>query len=162
MATYVDEAGDKILEKQMSPADLLLGRKTFDIFTSYWPQHADNWPGINEVNKYVVSRTHKKSDWMNSVFLKGLADIKKLKKPQAAYIKVWGSTNLVQILLKDDLLNESWLNNYPITLGKGKKLFDKGTTPAAFTLTESFVTPGKVIMAHCKRAGKINTGTVGA
>ncbi len=161
-APYFDEASGKAMEKQMKPADLLLGRKTFKIFASYWPEHADMWPGINEVTKYVLSRTMKKSDWKNSVFLKSLADIKKLKDAEGADIKVWGSGKLVQLLLKHDLVDEFWLNIYPLTLGKGKKLFDKGAIPAAFTLTESSVTPSGVIIANYKRAGKVRTGTVGA
>ena len=78
VAPYFDEVSGKVMEKQMKPADLLLGRKTFEIFASYWPEHEHGWPGINDVTKYVMSRTRKKTDWKNSVFLKSLADIKKL------------------------------------------------------------------------------------
>ncbi|MGE5621014.1 MAG: dihydrofolate reductase family protein [archaeon] len=161
-APYADETSGKFMEKQMEPADLLLGRKTFEIFASYWPEHADNWPGINDVTKYVVSRTMEKSDWKNSVFLKSLADIEKLKNSNGSDIKVWGSGKLIQLLLEHDLVDELWLNIYPLTLGKGKKLFDNGTIPAAFKLRESFVTPGGVIMANYMRAGEVRTGTVGA
>ena len=80
VAPYFDEVYGKVMEKQMKPADLLLGRKTFEIFAHYWPKHANGWPGINDVTKYVMSKTMKKSDWKNSVFLKRLADIEKLKK----------------------------------------------------------------------------------
>jgi len=156
---YSDEASGKVMVKQMAPADLLLGRKTFEIFASYWPEHADNWKGINDVTKYVVSRTMKKSDWKNSVFLKSLAEIKKLKNSEGSDIKVWGSGNLVQLLLKHDLVDELWLKIYPITLGKGKKLFGDGTIPAALTLTESVVTPSGVIFANYKRAGEVKTGS---
>jgi len=161
-ASYGDEVFGKVMQEQMKPADLLLGRKTFEIFAGYWPKHADFWPGINDVTKYVLSKTMKKSDWQNSVFLKSLADIKKLKKAKGSDIKVWGSGKLVQTLLKNDLVDELCLKIYPVTLGKGKKLFDNGTMPAAFTLTESTVTPSGVIVANYKRAGKIKTGTVGA
>ncbi len=161
VAPYFDEASGKIMEKQMKPADLLLGRKTFEIFADYWPGHADNWPGINDVTKYVMSRTLKKSDWKNTSFLKSLADIKKLKNSKGSDIKVWGSSKLVQLLLKNDLVDELWLKIYPLTLGYGKKLFDNGTIPAAFTLTESSATPSGVIIANYKRAGKVKTGTVG-
>jgi dihydrofolate reductase len=160
-APYFDKASGKIMEKQMKAADLLLGRKTFEIFASYWPKHADNWPGINDVTKYVMSKTMKKSDWKNTVFIKSLADIKKLKNSKGSDIKVWGSGKLVQLLLKNDLVDELWLKIYPLTLGRGKKLFDNGTNPAAFTLTESSVTPSGVIVANYKRAGKVKTGTVG-
>jgi dihydrofolate reductase len=160
VAPYFDEVGSKIMEKQMKPADLLLGRKTFEIFASYWPQHADFWPGINEVIKYVMSNTMDKSDWQNSVFLKSIDDIKKIKNTEGSDIQVHGSGELIQLLLTNDLGDELWLKIYPLTLGKGKKLFDNGTIAAAFTLTESLVTPAGVIIANYKRAGKVNTGTV--
>ena len=162
VAPYVDEVDGKVMEKQMKPADYLLGRKTFEIWADYWPEHADFWPGINDGTKYVLSKTMKKSDWKNSVFLKSLADIEKLKNSKGSDIQVWGSGELIQLLLKNDLVDELWLKIYPLTLGKGKKLFDNGTIPAAFTLTESTVTPSGVIIANYKRAGKVKTGTVGA
>src|SRR3989304_947537 len=161
-APYFDDVVDKVMEKQMKPADLLLGRKTFEIFASYWPEHADFWPGINDVTKYVMSKTMQKSDWKNSVFLKSLADIKKLKNSKGSDIQVHGSGELIQLLLKNDLVDELWLKIYPLTLGQGKKLFDKGTIPAAFALTESLVSPTGVIVANYKRAGKVKTGTIGA
>jgi dihydrofolate reductase len=104
----------------------------------------------------------KKSDWKNSVFLKSLADIEKLKKSKGSDIQVHGSGELIQLLLKNDLVDELWLKIFPLTLGKGKKLFDAGTIPAAFTLTESLVTPSGVIIANYKRSGKVKTGTAGA
>ena len=166
---YGDEVYGKVVQKELKPADYLLGRKTFEIFASYWPEHADFWPGINDVTKYVMSKTMKKSDWKNTVFLKSLADIKKLKNlpagrqgSEGSDIQVWGSGELVQLLLKNDLVDELWLKIHPLTLGKGKKLFDNGTIPAAFTLTESLVTPTGVIIAAYKRAGKVKTGTIGA
>lgn len=162
VAPYGDEVGDKVMEKLMKPADLLLGRKTFEIWANYWPEHADNWPGINDVTKYVLSNTIEKSDWENTVFLKSIADIEKLKNSNGSDIKVWGSSKLVQLLLKNDLVDELWLMIHPLTLGEGKKLFDNGPIPAAFTLTENTVTPSGVIIANYKRAGAVKTGTVGA
>jgi dihydrofolate reductase len=162
VAPYFDEAAGKIMEKQMKPADLLLGRKTFKIFAGYWPEHENWWPGINDVTKYVVSKTMKKSDWKNSVFLKSLADIKKLKNTKGSDIQVHGSGKLIQLLLENDFVDELWLKIFPITLGRGKRLFGDGTIPAAFILTESTVTPSGVIIANYKRAGKVKTGTVGA
>jgi dihydrofolate reductase len=161
-APYGDEVFAKVLEKQMKPADLLLGRKTFEIFANYWPEHEDGWPGINDVTKYVMSGRMKKSDWKNSVFLRSLADIKKLKSSEGSDIQVWGSGKLIQTLLRNDLVDEFCLKIFPLTLGKGKKLFDDGTIPAAFTLTESLVTPSGVIIANYQRAGKVKTGTVGS
>jgi dihydrofolate reductase len=162
VAPYGDEVLDKILEEELKPAEYLLGRKTFRIWENYWPAHADFWPGINDGTKYVLSRTVKKSDWKNSVFLKGLADIKRLKSSKGPDIQVWGSGELIQLLLKNDLVDELRLKIYPLTLGKGKKLFDDGVMPSAFALIESLVTPSGVIVATYRRAGKVKTGTVGA
>jgi len=160
VAPYLDEAYGKVAEKELRPAEYLMGRKTFKIWENYWPAHADFWPGINDGTKYVLSKTIKKSDWKNTVFLKSLADIKKLKNSKGPDIQVWGSSKLVQLLLKNDLVDELRLKIHPLTLGKGKKLFDNGTIPAAFTLTESSVTPSGVIIAYYRRAGKVKTGTV--
>lgn len=161
-ASYGDEVFGEVFAKQMAPSDLLLGRKTFEIFAGYWPAHADGWPGINDVTKYVVSTTMTRSDWQNSVFLKDLSDIRKLKNSEGSDMKVWGSSQLVQLLLKHDLVDELWLKIFPVTLGNGKKLFGTGTIPAAFELVESAVTPNGVIFADYKRAGAVKTGTVGA
>jgi len=162
VAPYGDEVSGKVLKKQMQPADLLLGRKTFEIWENYWPQHEKIWPGINDVTKYVLSKTRKKSDWKNTVFLKSVADIKKLKRSKGSDIKMWGSSKLTQLLLKNDLVDELWLKIHPVILGKGKKLFDSGATPTAFTLVESVVTSTGVISANYKRAGKVKTGAIGA
>ncbi len=162
VAPFQDEASGKVFQKMMEPADLLLGRKTFEIFADHWPKHENAWPGIGEVTKYAVSKTKKKSDWKNSVFLKGLADIKKIKKGNGRGIKVWGSSKLVQLLFKNDLVDELWLITYPVTLGKGKKLFDNSAVARTFALVEATVTPAGVILANYKRAGKVKTGTVGA
>jgi dihydrofolate reductase len=162
IAPYVTEEGKKKVQEQLSkPADYLLGRKTFKSWEPYWPQHADYWPGINNGTKYVLSKTLRKSDWKNSVFIKSLADIKKLKKSKGPDLQVHGSSQLVQLLLKNDLVDELWLRICPLTLGKGKKLFDGGSVPAAFTLTESMVTPTGVIFANYQRAGKVKTGAMG-
>ena len=161
-APYVDEVLGKVMKKQMKSADLLLGRTTFDIFEKYWPEHAESWRGINEVTKYVLSTTRNKSNWKNTVFIESLAGIKKLKNTEGSDIQVWGSGKLVQLLLENDLVDELSLKIYPLTLGEGKKLFDNGTKPAAFTLAASSITPSGVIIANYKRAGKIKTGTVGA
>ena len=157
-----DEAAGEFMAKRMKSADLLLGRKTFGFFAAYWPEHADMWPGINEVTKYVMSNTMDKSDWQNSVFLKSVDDIKKLINSEGSDIQVHGSGNLIQTLLKHDLVNELWLITFPITLGTGKRLFGEGTIPGAFTLTDSLVTPNGVIFANYKRAGEVKTGTIGA
>ena len=159
---YGDEVYGKVVEKELKPADYLLGRKTFEIWEDYWPKHADFWPGINNGTKYILSKTRKKSEWKNSVFIKSIADIKKFKNSKGSDIQVWGSSKLIQLLLKNDLVDELRLKIHPLTLGKGKKLFDNGSIPAAFTLSESLVTSTGVIIAYYKRAGKVKTGTVGA
>ena len=162
VAPYGDEVSGRVMQKLMKPSDILLGRKTFEIWENYWPAHADFWPGINDVTKYVLSTTRKKSDWKASVFFNSLADIKDLKNSNGSDIQVWGSSELIQLLLGNDLVDELWLMIHPLTLGKGKKLFAGGPIPAAFTLTESIVSPNGVIIANYKRAGNVTTGTVGA
>ena len=132
------------------------------MWAPYWPKHADIWPGINNGTKYVLSKTMKKSDWKNSVFIKSLADIKKLKNSKGPDLQVHGSGEIVQLLLKNDLVDELWLRICPLTLGKGKKLFASGTIPTAFTLAEHFVSPTGVILASYKRVGKVKTSTVKA
>ncbi|MND86336.1 hypothetical protein D3C80_782970 [compost metagenome] len=166
VAPYADEVYGKVVQEELKPADYLLGRKTFEIWAGYWPEHGDFWPGINEGSKYVFSQSMKNTDpivtgWKNSVIIKSLADIQKLKKIKGSDVQVWGSSQLVQLLLKHDLVDELRLKIHPLTLGDGKKLFDSGTIPAAFTLTESIVTTTGVIIASYKRAGKVKTGTVG-
>lgn len=162
-SSYGDEAYGKAVRKELEqPADYLLGRKTFEIWENYWPDHADFWPGINAGTKYVLSRTRKKSGWNNSIFLKGVAGIRKLKTSRGSDIQVWGSSELVHLLLKNDLADELRLKIHPVILGKGKKLFDTGAVPTAFKLTDSTVTTTGVILAHYKRTGKVKPATVSA
>ena len=140
-----------------------MGRKTFEIWEDYWPKNESIWPGINDVTKYVLSSTRDKTNWNNCVFLKTVDDIKKVKQSNGQEIHIWGSSKLVQLLLKNDLVDELWLMIHPITLGQGKKLFvSDGPIPAAFTLNENHVTTTGVIIANYKRAGDVKTGTVGA
>jgi dihydrofolate reductase len=161
-APYGDDVFNKALEKEMQPADYLLGRKTFDIWENYWPKHKDVWPAISNGTKYIMSTSKDKTDWENTVFIKDIEDIKKLKNSDGPDIHVWGSGNLVQTLFKNDLVDELRLKIYPLTLGQGKKLFDHGTIPAAFKLTEGLVTPSGIIIANYQRAGEVKTGYVGA
>ena len=159
---YFDEFSGKVMEEQMSKhSDLLLGRKTYEIFAGYWPSHENNWPGINKVKKYVVSHKDMKFNWENSVLIKGkvIEEIKKLKMQKGPEIQVHGSANLIQALLKNDLIDELWLKIFPITLGKGKRLFAEGVIPASFILTEYKISPKGVIIANFKRAGEIKTGS---
>ncbi|MDE1870936.1 MAG: dihydrofolate reductase family protein [Candidatus Micrarchaeota archaeon] len=160
-APFSNDNGSDFFQKNMQPAEYLLGRKTFEIFASYWPQHKDIWPGINDGMKYVLSNTLEKSDWGNTAFLKNLTDIKKLKDSNGSDLHVWGSGKLIQLLMKNDLVDEFRLVTYPLTLGQGQKLFAEGTIPVTFKLTESTATPSGVVMANYKRAGEVKTGTVG-
>jgi len=159
---YFDEEGARTMGEQMSKqADLLLGRKTFEIFASYWPQHEDAWPGINSKRKYVASRSPLKSAWENSVHLEGdvVEALKSLKQQDGSDLQVHGSANLIQTLLKNDLVDELWLKIFPLTLGNGKRLFDTGAIPANFKLLESKATPAGVIIASYARDGAVKTGS---
>ncbi len=162
-APYFDDFAGKIMAGQMKkPFSLLLGRKTFQIFAGYWPEHEDMWPGVNDATKYCVSKTLSSSDWQNSVFIGGnvVGKLKKIKKGKGPDLQVYGSSKLVQTLMKNDLVDEFWLKIFPVTLGSGKKLFEDGTIPVAFKLTESKISPSGVIFANYKRAGKVKTGSM--
>ena len=161
-APFNDEESGKVMQKLMQPSDLLLGRKTFKIWEDYWPKHTNYWPSINAVTKYILSTTVTKSDWQNTVFINGIEDIKRIKNSDGSDLQVWGSSELIQLLLKNDLIDELWLFIHPLTLGKGKKLFIDGAIPASFTLKESVVTPKGLIMANFSRAGNVKTGTSGS
>jgi dihydrofolate reductase len=159
---YFDEFLGQVMTEQMGkPFDLLLGRKTFEVFASYWPHHPEEGAGINQATKYVASNTLTTHEWSKTVFLKGnVADeIKQLKGQDGPDIQVHGSSNLIQTLLKHDLVDEFWLKIFPVTLGKGKHLFDSGTIPVAYTLMESKSSPAGVIIATFKRAGEVQTGS---
>jgi dihydrofolate reductase len=144
------------------PFDLLLGRKTFEIWAPYWPQHADAWPGVNAATKYVASNTMASHEWQPSVFLNGdIAEkVAEIKQQQGPDLHVWGSGNLVQTLIRHDLVDAFRLMIYPLTLGAGKRLFADGTMPMAFRVTESKVTPNGVIVVNYERAGAITTGNL--
>ena len=161
---YFDDFSGKVMREQMSleRSELLLGRRTYEIFAGYWPQHSSDWPGINEVTKYVVSHDSSyKPDWENSILLSGnvAEEVKKLKSEDGQNLHVWGSGNLTQTLLKHDLVDELWLKIFPVTLGLGKRPFAEGTIPAAFNLTDSKVSPLGVIVANYKRSGEVKTGS---
>ena len=159
---YFDEFLGNVMTEQMSePFDLLLGRKTFEIFASYWPQHEEEGAGINNATKYVASNTLTSHEWKKSVFLNGnVADeIKQLKGQDGPELQVHGSGNFIQTLLKHDLVDEFWLKIFPVTLGMGKRLFDNGTMPASYTVVDSKTSPSGVIVATLKRAGEVETGS---
>lgn len=161
---YFDNVTAKEMEKQMKePFSLLLGRKTYDIFAGYWPEHEEFWAGVNSSRKYVVTKDPSyKLKWDNSVLITGdvVEEIKKLKAEKGPDLKVWGSANLIQTLLKNDLVDELWLKIFPITLGTGKRLFVEGTIPVSWKLTSCKISPKGVIIAYYKRAGEIKPGSL--
>jgi dihydrofolate reductase len=164
LVPHSDEFVGKIIEKQMSkPFDLLLGRKTYEIFAAYWPHHKEGviGRGIDRATKYVVSHKEMRVTWEKSVLLTNDAveAIKKLKSQDGPELQVHGSGNLIQTLLRYDLVDEFWLKIFPITLGTGKHLFTKGTIPAAFKVTMSSVSPTGVVIANFERTGEVKTGS---
>jgi len=166
VAGYFDDFLGKVMVKQMSkPFDLLLGRKTYEIFAAHWPYVKTNGDpiaaGINNAKKYVASKTLIKGDWRNSELIKGdvAKEVKRLKEQDGPEIQVHGSGCLIQTLLKHDLVDELWLKIFPITLGRGKRLFAEGTIPVGFKLLESETSPTGVIIASYARAGEVKTGS---
>lgn len=159
---FFDEVAGEIMGEQMGrPSALLLGRKTFEIFASYWPEHSADWPGINEMTKYVVSTTLKNPEWQNSVVISGdvVSEIKKIKQEDGPDLYVHGSGNLIQTLLQNDLVDEFWLKTFPVVLGKGKRLFEGEAVPATFKLIDSKITPTGVIFANYAKVGAVQTGS---
>src|SRR5687767_9509682 len=158
---YADQAtGAVVQERLKKPVDLLLGRKTFDIWEPYWPEHSDFWPNVMTATKYVASRTRTSSDWQPTVFINGdlAEEVSKLKQQDGPDLHVFGSANMLQTLFKNDLVDELQLMLFPITLGQGKRLFTHGTIAAAFKVTESQVTPNGIIIANYERDGEVKTG----
>jgi dihydrofolate reductase len=161
-APFSDPVLGAVMRKQMNmPCDLLLGRKTFEIWAAYWP-HQNFWPSVNTVTKYVASNTLTAHEWQPSVFLGGnIAEkVGKLKQQAGPSIHVYGSASLLQTLFKHDLVDELWLKIFPLTLGMGKRLFADGTIPAAFSVTESHVSSTGVIIVNYVRSGACTTGSL--
>ena len=160
---YFDEAVGKEMDDQMGkPFDLLLGRKTYDLFASFWPHQTDPpAASLNEARKYVASRKPRKLDWKNSTLLSGdvVEEVRKLKQEDGPELQVHGSADFIQTLLKNDLVDELWLKIFPVTLGAGKRLFGEGTSPAAFKVVKSMTSPSGVIVASYQRDGDVKTGT---
>lgn len=162
----IEKEAERFMERWMQSTDILLGRKTFDIFAGYWPEHEDMWPGINDVNKYVMSSSLDESQvekygWNNSKLVKTVDDIKALKGGDGRDIKVHGSSILAQTLFKHGLVDELYLMMFPIILGQGKRLFDENSIPTSFILTDNLVTSNGVIFGYYGRSGGIETGNVG-
>ena len=161
--SFGDDVFNEEFAKELAPSDYLLGYKTYQIFAGYWPQHAEYWPGIGEGMKYVVSDRPTDLGWKNTQLITGddiAGQIKKIKESEGADLQVWGSSQLVQLLLQNDLVDEIWLKIVPVTLGKGKRLFGEGTLPVAFKMIQSVVTPNGVTMNRYARNGDIKRGTI--
>lgn len=159
ISPYADEVSGTLLRRQMNtPFDLLVGRKTFEIWEPYWPQHADVWPNVNKATKYVASKTRTSSAWQPSVFLSGdvAEKVAELKNQPGPDLHVWGSGNLLQTLIKHDLVDVFWLMIYPIVLGGGKRLFAGGAIPLKFKVTESVVGASGVAVMNYERVGNPN------
>lgn len=162
---YFDEViGTSMGEQMGHPFDLLLGRRTYDIFAAHWPKLGDEDPGarvINHARKYVVSHRPVPTDWQGTVPITGdvPAKIRQLKQEDGPEIQVHGSSNLIQTLLRHDLVDELWLKIFPVVVGPGKRLFGEGTIPAGFSITSSRVSPSGVIVANYARAGDIKIGS---
>jgi len=160
---YFDDFLGNVMTEQMGhPFDLLLGRKTYDIFAAYWPQVKDETGvGINRAKKYVVSHRPVNLDWKVTVPINGdvAGKIAQLKKEDGPEIQVHGSGNLIQTLLKNDLVDEFWLKTFPVALGSGKRLFAEGTMPAGFALKESRISPSGVVASTYARAGEVKLGS---
>jgi dihydrofolate reductase len=164
-APYQDDVLGAAVKKRLdTPCDLLLGRKTFEIWEGYWPDHSDAWPGVMTATKYVASNTRTSSEWRPSVFLSGdIAErVREIKQQDGPEINVWGSGNLLQTLIRNDLVDVFWLMIFPVTLGGGKRLFADGTIPAAFKVTKSIVAPNGVAVMNYERAGEVKVGDVQA
>ncbi|MDD1749836.1 MAG: dihydrofolate reductase family protein [Methanothrix sp.] len=162
---YWDDFLGSVMSEQMAkPFDLLLGRKTYEIFAAHWPYAKSDDPiagKLNKAKKYVASKTLEKLDWNNSVLIKGniVQEIKDLKQQNGPELQIHGSGNLIQTLLKHDLIDEFRLKIFPVTLGMGKRLFGDGTIPAGFKLVDSKTSTTGVIVAAYERAGKVRTGS---
>jgi len=158
---YFDEATGVEMGKQMGvPFDLLLGRKTYDVFAGYWP-HQEGFNPINTARKYVVTSRPFNMEWKETLPIQGdvVGEIRKLKQQDGPMLQVHGSSQLIQTLLANDLADELWLKIFPVVLGKGKRLFGSGTVPAAFQLTGSTVTPSGILVAAYQRAGEVKLGS---
>jgi dihydrofolate reductase len=159
---FADEVTGAVMQERLSrPVDLLLGRKTFAAWETYWPTHSNFWPNVNTATKYVASNTRDSSDWQPSVFLSGdlTEKVRELKSSEGPDIQVMGSANMLQTLFKADLVDALELMIIPVTLGQGKRLFQDGTIPASFKVTSSQVAPKGIVCVTYERDGNVRTGS---
>jgi len=159
---YADEVTGAVVQERLAkPVDLLLGRKTFDVWETYWPTHSNFWPNVMTATKYVASNTRESTDWQPTVFLRGdLAErVRELKQTDGPDIHVFGSADMLQTLFRAELVDALELMIIPVTLGTGKRLFQDGTIPAAFKLTAGQIAPKGIIIATYERDGDLKTGS---
>ncbi len=165
MPYFDQEFGQELDRLFKEKFDLLLGRKTYEIFAAYWPYYDEDGAdgGIaklfNDIKKYVVSRSGDvDTGWAGSVLLRDIAEVKRLKQEAGPNLVTQGSTELVHALLAHDLVDAMSIFTVPVVLGGGKKLFADGSAPHSFKLTASRVTPNGLIVGHYERAGEIRIG----
>ena len=163
---YVDEVFGEEIDRLFKNFDLLLGRKTYEIFAAYWPYYDEDADdggiakAFDKVKKFVVSRSGKvDTGWENSVLLRDISDVKRLKQQDGPNLVVQGSTELIHALLADDLVDSISIFTVPVVLGSGKKLFADGSAPHAFKLTGSRVSPNGLIVGHYERDGAVKTSS---
>lgn len=167
VAPFSDEDYRRVVQEELQPADYLLGRKTYEIWAPYWPGHGDFWPGINEGMKYVLTRTLNNVDpviagWEHTQVIRGVEDIRQIREGEGRDLHVWGSSELVQLLMEHDLVDDLRLKIHPVILGGGKRLFNEYSLPARYELVSHLVTGKGVIISHYKRIGQVETGAVQA
>lgn len=163
-AYFDEETGEEIDRFMDTPFDMLLGRKTYDIFSAYWPhQTGDIAEKFGRAHKYVASRTLDRVEWEPSTLIKDAAkEVAKVKAGSGPEIHVWGSADLIQTLQKEGLVDEFHVLIYPLLLGSGKKLFPDGTAPVGMKVTDSKVSPKGVVIATYEPAGEVQYVDMGA
>ncbi len=159
---FADEVTGAVVQERLGKqVDLLLGRKTFESWETYWPTHSNFWPNVMTATKYVASNTRDSSDWEPNVFLSGdvAESVRELKQANGPDIQIFGSAALLQTLFKADLVDALELMIIPVTLGTGKRLFQDGTIPASFKVTSSQIAPKGIICATYERDGDVKSGS---
>lgn len=164
---FGDEQVGEFVDEVQSRADaFLFGRRTYDIFSSYWPEVTDPdhviAAKLNQAPKYVASRTLKSADWNNTTILQGdvVDAVRDLKQQEGDELFIWGSGNLAQTLMRHDLIDTFRILQFPVTLGSGRKLFGDGTMPGTFHVVSGTVTSQGIVITTYERAGELVTGSV--
>jgi dihydrofolate reductase len=159
---FVDEASRKIISETIAGEfDMLLGRRTYEIFAGYWPHQGDNEiaKAFNKATKYVVTRRLERLEWKHSQRIDGdvVESLRRLKASDGPVLHIWGSGELLQTLIAADLVDEHRLWVFPVVLGQGRRLFENGLPPRGFTLVETRSTPSGVLASTYRPAGPPST-----